>query len=577
MNGERQNRRKPLAFGQVIFVYFWLSNLQKTDSRMSVYFLCAIIGILCLCDNYAHPVSPERKQRVWLGIFAGLFSFATLLANYALFEPITAILSLFNGGCAFLGGFAVGYNVLLWMLRRLPLEAKAGSRKHPGRVFWMVFLSVAVIDLLYLYFALYPGVLTRDSFSTVAQIMGDGDYNNTMPFWHTVTVQLFIRLGLNLFGDMNAAVALFHSAQILFMAACFGAVVATLYQLGLPVPALLAVYGVYAFMPYNIVYSVTLWKDVPFSGAAVLFAVGFYRLLKGVGKHTWLNYAAFLLGALGFSLWRTNGWYAFLMTVLVMLLVLGKKQKKLVLIMCAVLVLCWVLINPVLDAMGVSGTNMVEIFAVPMQQVARVVTNERPLTAEGTAMLSEIFWLDKIPELYDPLTVDPVKFETFRYDKTGYIVDHAGEYLKLYLSLGLKYPGDFLKAWIDETKGYWNGGYEFWVYTLNMGGAGYGIARSGGDNILASLFVSAFRLMNEPEVMKTFSSVGLYVWGLIGCCVINVMKKREEFLLTIAPLVLVVGLWLGTPVFCEFRYAYPVILTMPLILCVTMFRSGKDN
>ena len=564
-------RRKWLAAGQLLAIYCWLTNLQKTDSRFSVYFFCAVLGLLCLCANYRRECLLTRHQKFWVGIFAGAFSFATLLANYALFEPITAVLSLFNGGCSFLGGFAVGWNVLAWAMDRLPLKAVAINRLRPGRVFVLVFFSIAAIDLLYLFFALYPGVLTRDSFSTVAQIMGDGAYNNTMPFWHTVTVQPFLLLGMKLFGDANASVALFHSVQILFMAACFASVVVTLYQLGLPTGVLLAVYAVYAFLPYNIVYSVTLWKDVPFSGAAVLFAVGLLRLLKNIGRHRWINYATFLVGALGFSLWRTNGWYAFAVTVLVMLLLLGKKQKKLILLMCAVLLLCWVLINPVLDGLGVSGTNLVEAFAVPMQQVARVVAEERPLTEAETELLAEIFWLDKVPQLYDPQTVDPIKFETFRHDKAGYIAEHMGQYLKLYLSLGMKYPGDYLKAWIEETKGYWNGGYEFWTYTLNMGGAGYGIARVEKQNILASLFASAFRLMNEPEGMKLFSSIGLYVWGLMGCCLVNVLKKREEALLTIAPLVLVAGLWLGTPVFCEFRYAYPVILTMPLILPLTVY------
>lgn len=566
---------KPMVFGQMLLLYCWLTNLEKTDSRYGVYFLCAVIGILCLCDNYRHPVQLPRKQETWICIFAGLFSFATLLANYALFEPITAMLSLFNGGCSFLGGFSVGYHALLCALRRLPLKAAEEDRKHPAVVFLLVFGSIAAIDLLYLYFALYPGVLTRDSFTTVAQIMGDGAYNNTMPFWHTVTVQVFLKLGLNLFGDMNAAVALFHSAQILFMAACFGAVVATLYQTGVPKAVLLGVYALYAFMPYNIVLSVTLWKDVPFSGAAVLFLVGFYRLLKKIGKCSWLNWLIFVIGALGFSLWRTNGWYAFAATVLVMLLLLGKQKWKLLLILCIILILCWVLINPVLDAMGVSGTEMVEVFAVPMQQVARVVWEGRPLTGEETQMLSEIFWLDKVAALYDPQTVDPVKFETFRYDKKGYIVDNAAAYLRLYLNLGLKYPGDYLKAWIEETKGYWNGGYEFWLYTLNMGGAGYGIERAPGNALVSGLFASAFRLMNEPPGMKIFSSVGLYVWVLIGCCVINVLKKREEFLLTVPLLVLLAGLWVGTPVFCEFRYAYPLILSLPLILGVSWYQTKE--
>lgn len=560
---------------QLLFVYCWLTNLQKTDSRFSVYFLCAALGLLCLCDNYGKSSDLTRKQEIGIAVFAGAFSFATLLANYGLFEPIMAVYSLFNAGCSFLGGLFVGGNVLVWMVRRLPFPADAPNRLHPGRVFGLVFCSIAVIDLLYLYFALYPGVLTRDSFSTMAQIMGDGPYNNTMPFWHTVTVQPFVRLGMRLFGDANAAVALFHSAQILFMAACFAAVVVTLYQVGLPMPVLLGVYAVYAFMPYNIVYSVTLWKDVPFSGAAVLFLVGFYRLMKQIGRCRWLNWLTFLVGALGFSLWRTNGWYAFAVTVLVMLPVLGRKQKKLIFILVAVLVLCWILINPVLDLLGVSSTNLVEAFAVPMQQVARIVTEGRPLTEEETRLLSKIFWLDKVPQLYDPQTVDPIKFETFRYDRTGYIVENMSQYVKLYLTLGMKYPGDYLKAWVEETKGYWNSGYEFWLYTLKMGGAGYGIVRSGGDNLIARLFVSAFRLMNEPEGMKIFSSVGFYVWGLIGCCLVNVMKKREEFLLTVPLLVLVVGLWLGTPVFCEFRYAYPVILAMPLILPLTLYRKTE--
>ena len=49
------------------------------------------------------------------------------------------------------------------------------------------------------------------------------------------------------------------------------------------------------------------------------------------------------------------------------------------------------------------------------------------------------------------------------------------------------------------------------------------------------------------------------------------LKKKEEFLLSIPLLVLIFGLWLGTPVYSEFRYAYPMFVAMPLILAVTLF------
>ena len=61
---------------------------------------------------------------------------------------------------------------------------------------------------------------------------------------------------------------------------------------------------------------------------------------------------------------------------------------------------------------------------------------------------------------------------------------------------------------------------------------------------------------------------------LLGCFLVNALKKREEVLLTIPILVLVVGLWLGTPVYAEFRYAYPVILTLPVILPLTVYQAG---
>lgn len=42
-----------------------------------------------------------------------------------------------------------------------------------------VFAAVALIDLVYLFLARYPGILTTDSYSTIAWIL-DGNYNNTI-------------------------------------------------------------------------------------------------------------------------------------------------------------------------------------------------------------------------------------------------------------------------------------------------------------------------------------------------------------------------------------------------------------
>ena len=580
---ESERKNLTLFWGQIFVIYVWLTVLSRvsgTDCYYSVYLLCGIAGLLCLFFNHQQGngcISENRKLRCRLMLCACLYSCAVLLANYPLFEPLSSAQNLWNLSCCFAGGTAVSYQILRLLMSKVPLFPAERMRTRPLAVFGTVFGIVVLIDLSYLFFVLYPGVLTRDAISTMEQILGLQEYNNVMPFWHTVTVEVFIKLGLRIFGDINGAIALFHCAQILFLASCMGLVVMTLYQIGAPRFVLAVITGCYAILPHNIVYSVTLWKDVPFSGAAVLMIVGLYRLMKSIGAHRWLNYLLFVLGAAGFCLWRTNGWYAFAVTVLVMLVLMRKRHGRLLLIMAAMLLLCWLLINPVLDVLAVTETDFVEAFAVPMQQVARVIASGRELTRQQHALLEEIFVMELIPEKYNPQTVDPIKFETFRYEKVGYILENWGQYVKLYVGLALRYPGEYLKAWVEETKGYWNAGYRYWIYTQEMQENSLGIFQTRGESILARAYGALFRLAERQEILQFTTSIGLHVWGLIACCVINSLKKREEFLLTVPLLVLVAGLWLGSPVFAEFRYAYPVFLSMPLLLGVTCFDPAKDG
>lgn len=97
-------------FLQGVFIYAWLVNLSGTDSYFSIYILCAVVGLFCMCDNYKHRTGVSMRRLICVLIFAGFFSLATLLANYPLFEPATALISLFNMVCSFIGGVAAMHN-----------------------------------------------------------------------------------------------------------------------------------------------------------------------------------------------------------------------------------------------------------------------------------------------------------------------------------------------------------------------------------------------------------------------------------------------------------------------------------
>lgn len=570
MLGKKWNSGAALA-AQALLIYVWLTDLSAlsgTDTYYSVYLLLGAAALLCLWDNRR-----GGKSRPALWVLAGLFALAATLGNHELYEPVS-MQNRLNFVMDLLGGFCVGYQILFCMLRRLPLGRKTGERKHPKWVFWGAFAAVALIDLGFL-LARYPGILTRDSITTVSQVVF-GSYDNTMPYYHTRLVGLFVKLGLALTGDINVGIALFHGFQIGLLATAFACVIATLYQIGVPGWTLGLVLFGYALLPYNIVYSVTLWKDVPFGATTLLLAAAFYRLVKNVGRARKWDYAALTLGAAGMALMRTNGWAALFVAAVLLAIVLRKQHPLLVKVLLTVLILSWVMISPVLKALNVPGTDPVEAFAVPMQQIARVVANGRELTQEQQELLGEIFLMDKLGETYDPQIVDPVKYETFRYDQVDYIRQNASRYLKLYASIGLRYPGDYLKAWIDETRGYWNGGYFYWIYTLQTEENILGITQPAGTNLLARLYAAWFRFAEKPTALQPLYSIGLQVWILIACCVLCAMRGRKQWLIAVPALVLTLGLWLGTPVYAEFRYAYPMMLCAPLMLMTTLFEPKEE-
>lgn len=567
VNGISGKLRKPAGLLFLGLIYGWLSILAPQvagNTYYSVYVLCALVALASARSFAERPRWDRKTTWVTLGLSC-LLSALVALANYDLLEGQGIVQTLATLGVLLMGGVCVAWPITGWLVTFLPRPAVPRSGKSAGRVFALCFCGIALVELGYLFGVQYPGVLTRDSLSTIGQILGIYEYNNVMPYWHTKLVEVFFRLGMALTGDINGAVATFHVAQILLMAGCFSYGVMTVYQMGVPKWNLLLFAAFYGLMPYHIAYGSTLWKDVPFAGALLLMLVALYRLLRGLGQKPWLDWTLMVVGAVGFSLLRTNGWYALLVTVAILLFVRRGGSPVLVKRMALVLLATWVMLNPLLDSLGVKGMDMTEAFAVPMQQIARVVSQGHELTQEQTQVLGEIFDLEKMAQVYDPNSVDPVKFKTFRYDQKSAIRNDPWRYLRVYLELGVQYPGEYLKAWVEETKGFWNAGYSYMVYDTSCIGEEWGIVRREANELARKCYGRLFQSWEKATSLQFTASIGLFVWVLLILFAVACLKGWEEKILFLPVLVVVVGLWMGTPVFAEFRYAYPIILTVPFL------------
>lgn len=586
----RVSKRRYHIFAVVVHAFFtgvWAYILSKHDvfntegfqySQFNgLYYLCGIISVACLIVNMR--IAPRLTGKKWgaIAILSGIYAIAMELANYSLFEEIFeygAVIPWMVG--AFVGGFLVCFQILVFGITCLPLTIKKISQRSSAlSVFFLTFASVACIYLVYFFNVAYPGYFTTDSLGAIGQAIKN-QYNNTSPFWHTMLVKLCIDIGTVLGGEGNSAVSVYAIVQAITMAAIFAYTVTTLYQAGIPKYFIAIVYGMYALLSYNVAYAVTMWKDVPFSGAALLVVVSLYRILKGIGKNRTLNYVVFGIGGIAFCTMRTNGWYAYLAIAIALLIMTRRQHKKLIALLGVVLAVAWLGNNPLLDALGVEEGDFVEALAVPFQQISRVVVENGEISDEDKDMLEQIFDLEKVKEYYDPLTVDPIKFKAFRGNQRDYLREHLAEYASLWLKLGKQNPWLYLKAWIDETQGYWNAGYHYWIYPTGGSSEKYGITRPALDNIVKRGFERLFHFMEStPPITQPLYGIGFQVWILMFCLIVNAFRKRQETLLTIPIVVIVVGLWLGTPVFAEFRYAYPVFITVPFLLNITVFQSEK--
>ena len=569
-------KNKKLHLGMhILFTVLWLTNLRDTDSYFSVYCLVAAGSLYAMVSDgdTAEKLSPG----IQIGglIFAAILALAPVLANYSMLERLRQpsqlsdstnyMLSAVEYAVTYLTGIGIFYRIILYFSRRVlfPRETAGFRGGRPGLVFLISFGVILSIDLLYLFAVVYPGNLSHDTMAQIGQ-MHSGRFNNFTPYWHTRLLQALMSLGYWIFGNVNAAAAVVNVFQSMLMAAIFGYTVMTMYERKLPKIWLLIGFCMYAFLPYNISFSCSIWKDVIFGGAVLLTITAMYRIQNALGSHPVLDQILLGAGILLSSIARTNGWYVMLLSFLILVLVLRREIRRMVIPWVLVLLVSGIMNGPVLSSMGIKNIHYVETISVPIQQIARVVTEGGKISQEDLQLLDQVVDVEQIPEIYWDITADPIK-DAIRGKNPDYLVQHKNQYIKLWLRVGKDNPGLYLKAWVDVTKGYWNGGYDYYTYAEYIADNEYGLEVQVSPNPIWKGMKAWFALTRETILFEPFLSIGLMAWLIQLAFYLNVICRRKEAVLHVPLLVIMLGLWIGAPVYSEFRYMYPLFAAYPLL------------
>lgn len=564
-----------LPWLQTILSVVWLNNLAHTDAYFLIYAILTILSfylnIVCVSK------SDNGKHKSISVIFSVVFSICVVLANYPIFIKVrdpeligrstNLMVNLINTGLTGIGGVAVSYPVFRWWFSRRQSSADGLIFKNK-KIIAAAFSLIVIVNLVHLFLVEYPGNLTQDTFTQISEMLS-GTYSNFNTFWHTIFFQGVLSAGYFIFHDVNAAAAFFCCFQILVMSLAFIYCLVTMDCLGCHKAYVLCAFLIYLLIPYNMALMITIWKDVLFAAGCLLMVTSLLRIMRyGSSVSVW-DYLIFIFGSLLFLISRTNGWVIYLVSFLLNIVV-NRKNCKLLAIIGFLAAFGWFLQNPALSVLHVSGGDPVELLSVPVQQVSRVIADGCDISQEDQELLSKVVDLDEVPTLYTSWLSDPMKVE-LRSKDYGYFLDHFEEYRSLWIRLGLKYPWEYVKAWVDQTKGYWNAGYDYALYSETITDNPYGIEKTVSGNPVASLFRLYFGLSRHVVFFEPLHSIGLHVWITILCLAYHVMNKRSDWIISAPVLLLVLGLWFGTPVYACFRYVYPLFVCFPLILSTVLF------
>jgi hypothetical protein len=227
--------------------------------------------------------------------------------------------------------------------------------------------------------------------------------------------------------------------------------------------------------------------------------------------------------------------------------------------------------HAVLAKLEVTQPDTIESLSIPVQQIARVVYEGCELNEWQSTLLNEIIDIEQIPSNYSSYISDPIKSLVRQKGNQQLLKQKKADYLKLYISLGLEYPSLYMNAWIDQTRGYWNAGYEYWRWSLDIYENDLGIVRTT-KNISIDLMLREYLwLFTNIQGLRLFISIGFFVWIDILMLMVALLRKDKVGAFVSLPiLVVVASLLVATPVFSEFRYIYAAFCALPMIIVIAL-------
>lgn len=445
------------------FVDLTLKGVQKIYSFHDIFIIfCSFVLLLSvfyillgmkkikllLEKMYQHfnTFAPSLGHKV-VYLFVSCISSFCFVGNYVLLNYGNGVIHII---AVFLFAVLILFTLGLWLFKFIDNKRALKKNLDGDSVFWNVFIITSMIWFFYL-IAFYPGFMSGDSIDQWKQALTN-NYND----WHPVIHTLLIKAVQTIWNHPAA----YSILQILIVSAILSYTMNFLYLRGLPKKVILIFSAVFACIPSNGVYVITMWKDIPFSYALLFLTVLIANLLSNYDLF-WRRRVNLLLLTIALILTATmrhNGIIPFIFSILLIIGYSVLKRKyifKNIILVVITLSLIIIYKGPVFDKLDVTPNPKGLKYYAPVHGIARLVYEEKNLSPETEKFLINIMPLHMWTDLYNDYTTGKYTFgfkdfvENLSKHKTSYI-------LNLYIQNLIKYPDEIIKERLIMTQLLWS-------------------------------------------------------------------------------------------------------------------------
>ena len=192
---------------------------------------------------------------------------------------------------------------------------------------------------------------------------------------------------------------------------------------------------------------------------------------------------------------------------------------------------------------------------------------------ETIEKINKYFIIENVWEDYNPILSDPVKFNF----NNEYFSENKSEFISIWLKLFVKYPKDYIEAFISNSYGYYYPEVRNSVVSRVTMDHNMGIKQT---PLIDGKWVEQIDGLIDARGIPVFGfvfSIGAGVLLTVIALSYTIYKKKYKYLLVYLPTFILWLTLIASPAYCEYRYAYPIFLALPVYLGMNFIKEGNNE